>query len=95
MTLATWSLLGMTDIKAMNATKTLLVGATNAVAVACFIIAGKVWWPQTCMMLIAAVVGGYTGARFARRVSAHHLRLGITVFNVVITSAFFWRAAHP
>ena len=91
MTLATWSLLGMTDIKAMNATKTLLVGATNAVAVVCFIVAGKVWWPQTCVMLLAAIVGGYSGARLARRLPPHRLRMGITVFNVVITAVFFLR----
>jgi uncharacterized protein len=94
MTLATWSLLGMTDIKAMNATKTLLVGATNGVAVVCFILARKVWWPQTCVMLVAAVVGGYGGARLARRVSADRLRMGITIFNFVITAVFFWRAAR-
>ena len=80
MTLATWSLLGMTDIKAMNATKTLIVGATNAVAVVCFIVAGKVWWPQTCVMLLAAVVGGYSGARVARRLPPDRLRMGIIVF---------------
>jgi uncharacterized protein len=94
MTLATWSLLGMTDIKAMNATKTLVVGATNAVAVVCFVVAGKVWWPQTCVMLVAAVVGGYAGARFARRLSPHRLRMGITGFNFLITAVFFWRAAQ-
>jgi uncharacterized membrane protein YfcA len=94
MTLAVWSLLGMTDIRAMNATKTLVVGATNAVAVVCFILAGKVWWPQTGVMLIAAVVGGYGGARFARRVRPHRLRVGISVFNFVITAVFFLRAAR-
>ena len=89
MTLAVWSLLGMTDIKAMNATKTLVVGATNAIAVVCFILAGKVWWPQTVVMLIAAIVGGYGGARFARRLPAQRLRRGITVFNFMITCIFF------
>ena len=94
MTLAVWSLMGMTDIRAMNATKTLVVGATNAVAVVCFILVGKVWWPQTCVMLIAAVLGGYGGARFARRVPPHRLRFGISVFNFVITAVFFLRAAR-
>jgi uncharacterized membrane protein YfcA len=94
MTLAVWSLLGMTDIRAMNATKTLVVGATNAVAVVCFILASKVWWPQTSVMLIAAVAGGYGGARFARRVPPHRLRFGISVFNFMITAVFFLRAAR-
>jgi uncharacterized membrane protein YfcA len=93
MTLAVWSLLGMTDIRAMNASKTLVVGATNAVAVACFVVASKVWWPQTSVMLVAAILGGYGGARFARRVPPQRLRLGISAFNFVITAVFFWRAA--
>jgi uncharacterized protein len=94
MTLAVWSLLGMTDIRAMNATKTLVVGATNGVAVVCFILAGKVWWPQTVIMLSAAIVGGYGGAQFARRLPPQHLRLGISVFNCLITAVFFVRAAR-
>jgi uncharacterized protein len=94
MTLAVFSLLGMTDIRAMNATKTLVVGATNAIAVVCFILASKVWWPQTSVMLIAAVLGGYGGARFARRVPPHRLRFGISVFNFVITAVFFLRAGR-
>ena len=94
MTLAVWSLLGMTDIRAMNATKTLVVGATNAVAVVCFILAGKIWWPQTTVTLVAAVVGGYGGARFARQVPPERLRFGISVFNFVITAVFFWRTAR-
>jgi uncharacterized protein len=94
MTLAVWSLLGMSDISAMNATKTLVVGATNAIAVVCFILAGKVWWPQASVMLVSAVVGGYGGARFARRLSPQRLRLGISVFNVAITAVFFWRATR-
>ena len=94
MTLAIWSLLGMTDIRAMNATKTLLVGATNGIAVVCFIVAGKVWWPQTVIMLVAAILGGYGGARFARRLSPQRLRLGISVFNFLITAVFFARAAR-
>jgi uncharacterized membrane protein YfcA len=94
MTLAIWSLLGMTDFRAMNATKTLVVGATNGIAVVCFILAGKIWWPQTVTMLSAAIVGGYAGAHFARRLPPERLRLGISVFNCLITAVFFVRAAR-
>lgn len=94
MTLAVWSLLGMTDIRAMNATKTLVVGATNGIAVVCFILAGKIWWAQTVVMLTAAIVGGYGGAHFARRLPPERLRTGISVFNFIITAIFFLRAAR-
>lgn len=81
MMMAAWSLFGVDDVKAMNAAKTLLVGATNSVAVICFVTAGEVVWPQTLTMLGAAVVGGYAGARVGRRVDPRHIRLGITVLN--------------
>jgi len=92
MMMAVWSLFGIDDIKAMNAAKTLLVGVTNSVAVACFIAAGQVFWPQTAIMLLAAVAGGYAGARVGRRMNPRHVRAGITVLNVAMTAAFFLRS---
>src|SRR3954470_23868912 len=70
MMMAVWSLLGHVDIKAMSAGRTLLVSAANAVAVLCFALAGPVRWPETLVMLVAAVIGGYFGAALARRVPA-------------------------
>ena len=92
MLMACWSLLGMTDLLAMNAAKTLLVTAMNAVAAICFAFAGLVWWPQTLIMLAAAVIGGYVGARVARRLDPILFRKLISVFYFVLTAAFFWRA---
>lgn len=94
MMMAVWGLFGVTDVKAMNATKTLMVGMTNAIAVLCFIMVGKVWWPHTAVMLVSAIVGGYGGASIARRIPANYLRMGITAFNFFITAAFFLRAAR-
>lgn len=93
--MAVWSLFGVSDLHAMNAAKTLLVGATNTVAVVCFILAGKVWWGPALLMALTAVAGGYAGARVGRRLDPTHLRLGITLFNVAMTVAFFLRAMGP
>jgi uncharacterized protein len=90
--LAVWSLAGMRDIHAMNGGRTLLGGVMNAAAVVCFIIAGKVWWLQTAMMLVAAVTGGYLGARFARRVNPVWVRSIIIVVSIIVTGAFFLRS---
>jgi uncharacterized membrane protein YfcA len=84
-------MLGLTDVKAMNPNRTLLGGTMNAAAVVCFVIAGKIWWPQTLMMLVAAVAGGYTGARIGRRMNPLHIRIAVTVISVVSTIAFFRR----
>jgi uncharacterized membrane protein YfcA len=91
MMMAAWSVFGMSDIRAMSASRTLLVGALNAVAVVLFVFAGLVWWPQALLMLVAAVIGGYGGARIARSVDPDRLRAAVTVFNFLITAAVFYR----
>ena len=90
--LAVYSLFGQTDLNAMNATKTLLAGFINGIAVVIFVIAGIVWWPQTFAMLIGALVGGYAGARVARRMNQNYVRTAIIVISVGVTIAFFVRA---
>ncbi|PYR65512.1 MAG: hypothetical protein DMG20_14555 [Acidobacteria bacterium] len=89
--LAVWSLAGLRDIHAMNAGRTLLGGVMNAAAVVLFVIARKVWWAQAWVMLIAAVIGGYAGARIARRVNPSLIRAGIIILGAFVTIAFFRR----
>jgi uncharacterized membrane protein YfcA len=89
--LAVWSMAGLRDVHAMNAGRTLLGGVMNAAAVICFVIAGKVWWLQAALLLIAAVVGGYTGAHLAKRVNPAIIRAIIIAVSTVVTVAFFIR----
>lgn len=92
MMMAAWSLLSASDFKAMNPAKTLLVAATNTVAVACFVVAGQVWWPQTLVLLLAGTLGGYVSARAARHLDPRHVRRGVLVLSTLTTVAFFLRA---
>jgi uncharacterized membrane protein YfcA len=89
--LATWTVFGLTDIHVMNANRTLMGAAANSIAAVLFIIARKIWWPQTVVMLVATIVGGYIGARMARKVSPGYIRAVITVVSAAITIAFFLR----
>jgi hypothetical protein len=89
--LATWSVFGLTDIHVMNANRTVLGASMNAVAVVLFILARKIWWPQTLAMLVAAVIGGYIGARSAKIVNQRYLRATVSVVGTAITIAFFLR----
>lgn len=91
MMLSAWALFGLTDLKMMNATKTLLAGALNGVAVALFIPAGKVWWPQTLVMMAGALLGGYLGAHAARRVEQRYIRGAIVAISITMTVVFFVR----
>ena len=87
--MAVWSVLGQADVKATSAARTLLVSAANAVAVLCFAAAGPVRWPETLVMLAAAAIGGYAGARL---VPAPLLRRFVIAFGAAMTAVFFWRA---
>ena len=89
--LGVWTLLGHTDIHALNAYKTLLAGALNAAAVVLFVAAGTVAWSQTLLMLMGSIAGGYIGAHTARRMNPAHVRHVISVISVAVTIAFFAR----
>lgn len=90
MMMAVWSVMGLNDIRAMNAIKVVLVAAANTVAVLCFAIAGSVAWRETLVMLVAAAAGGYFGARIALRLRPSHIRIGISAVNFLITAIFFY-----
>ena len=92
MMMAIWALFGHDDIKALNASRTLLVGATNLVAVLCFALAKMVWWPQTLVMLVAAALGGYLGAHVSKRLPVPVVRALISTFGFSMTVLVFWRA---
>lgn len=89
MMMAVWALFGLSDILVINANKTLYVGIANGVAVILFIAAGMVYWPETCVMMTATILGGYFGAHYTKRLNPVLLRRGIIVFNFVITLVFF------
>jgi hypothetical protein len=89
--LATWTVFGLTDIHVMNANRTLMGAAANSVAALLFILVRKIWWPQTLVMLVAAILGGYIGARTARKVDPRYIRALVTVVSAGITVAFFLR----
>lgn len=92
MMMAIWGLLDDRDLKSLNAPRTLLVSAANAVAVLAFVAAGVVRWPQTLVVLLAGLAGGYGGALAGRRASARVVRTATLLLSAGITLAFFWRA---
>ncbi len=92
MMMAAWMLLDAADLKAMNPARTLLTSAMNIVAVLCFVLAGKVWWPQALCVLVGAATGGYVGARIGQRLPPVMVRAVVTLVTVGMTVVFFVRA---
>jgi len=92
MMLALWALMGEIDVKNLNPPRIMLASASNVAAVAIFIIAGAVRWPQTLIMLFAGVIGGYGGARLGRVLPGPVVRVLTIICAAAITTAFFVRA---
>jgi uncharacterized membrane protein YfcA len=91
MMLAAWSLLDGADLKALNPTRTMVVAVTNGFAVAYFVVANEVWWPQTLLVLVGAVGGGYLGARVGQRLPVSVVRGMVIAVTVAMTIIFFRR----
>lgn len=91
MMLATWTVFGLTDIHVLNANRTLMGAAANIIAALMFVVAGKIWWPQTLVMLVGTIIGGYLGARMARKVKPQYIRALVTMVSAGITIVFFVR----
>lgn len=67
MLLAGLALSGLEDLRVANALKNGLAALVNSVAVAVFVSQGVVVWPATLVMMAGAALGGFAGARIARR----------------------------
>jgi uncharacterized protein len=89
--LAALTLFGMRDIHAMNGLKILLATLMNGAAVAAFILASAVYWPQTVPMAIASIIGGYVGVHGARRINPKILKGIVVAIATAMTIWFFWR----
>jgi uncharacterized protein len=90
--LAMLAAVGMTDIHAMNALKSVLGMAINGVAVVAFIVARAVYWPQAVVMIAGAVVGGYFGAHYAQKLPQAWIRWFVIAVGTGMTVYFFVQA---
>ncbi len=89
LTMSALSLGGVERIAEINALKTVITTTANAVACITFIIGGAVEWRYCWMMMIACAIGGYTGARNARRISDRVLRPIIVALGFGLAIFFF------
>src|SRR6266508_2591169 len=89
--LAAMGLLGLHDIHRANGVKNFLGICINSVAVVAFSISHLVSWPRSLLMAVAALLGGYVGARTARRVGRSFIRRAIVVIGFAITIVMLWR----
>src|SRR5579864_2863949 len=90
--LAMLAALGMTDIHAMNALKSVLGFVINGVAVVTFIVAGAVYWKHGIVMILGGIVGGYLGAHYALKMPQVWIRVFVVLVGTGMTIYFFWKS---
>jgi len=89
--LAALAIQGFDDVHEINALKNWLSAIIYSVAVVTFVVAGAVSWPHTLVMLLTGTIGGYWGARIARRVPALWLRRFIIGVGSLLTLVYFYK----
>ena len=90
--LAMLAALGMTDIHAMNALKSVMGFVINGVAVVTFTINRAVYWKHGAVMIVGAILGGYLGAHYAMKLPQRWVRNFVVVVGAAMTVYFFWKA---
>jgi uncharacterized protein len=87
--LALFGLMGMEDIHAMNALKSVLSTCINGIAMVTFIVSGAVLWPHAILMSVGTILGGYWGVYYVRKVDPKLTRWFVIAVGVGMTLYFF------
>ncbi len=82
---------GLSDVHAMNGLKNLLGVCINGVAALVFVASGSVDWPTGGAVFAGAVVGGYGGARLARRIGQTYARRAVVLIGLFVAALLFAR----
>jgi len=81
--------LGIRDIHAMGAIRTLLSVVINAAAVLTFILAGAVFWGYCAVMIAGAMTGGWFGAHYAQKADPQKVRRVVIAIGLAMTAYYF------
>lgn len=89
------ALFGMESMHSMNAMKVVAATTSNLCAIVTFVLRGAIVWHYCIVSMLFAALGGWIGARFARRMNGEVLRMVVVVTGCIVAGWFFWRNAHP
>ena len=85
--LAALGLIGLTDLHQMNGLKNVLAVCINGVAAIYFSLAHAVAWGDVLVMMTGTIIGGYFGARLARRLGRKFVRRAVVFIGFAMTIA--------
>jgi hypothetical protein len=72
------------DLQAANGIKNFLAVVINGIAIIYFIAVGAAVLKVALVMALAAIAGGFVGAKLAQRMSPHLLRGAVVIFGVIV-----------
>jgi len=94
LTMTVLALFGVEDMHELNAMKVFAVLIANLCAIVTFVLRGAVVWHYCLVAAVFAGLGGYVGARFAKKISPATLRVLVISIGCVISAYFFWKQAQ-
>ncbi len=89
--LAALGLIGMSDLHQMNALKNLFAICINGVAALIFAFSGMVNWVDAGLMAGGSIIGGFIGARAARRLGRRFVRGTVIAIGLLMTAVMLAR----
>ena len=63
----------------------------NGIAAIYFTVLGAVLWHDAVIMAVAAIAGGFSGAKLAHRLGRRFVRAAVVVIGLTMTIALFLR----
>jgi uncharacterized membrane protein YfcA len=90
--MALYTLTGETRLNTVNALKNLNSFVLSVLSVVAFTLAGAIVWREAALMMVAATVGGFAGARLARAWPVAWVRGLVILVGLTMTAVFFQRA---
>lgn len=89
--LALFGVLGQKNLHAMNGLKNQVSALLTLIAVSLYAWGGLIAWREALVMMGGAMLGGYAGARVARRLPMVWLRRAIVATGLTMSGVFFLR----
>ncbi len=80
------------DVHQMNAMKNVAGTVMCAVSIAILTGGNIIDWHAGLIMAAGGTIGGYSGARFARRISSHSIRIAIIVLGLITVAYLAFRS---
>lgn len=85
------SLFGLDDMNEINALKVVTTTMANSAAFFIFAVGRQIEWRYCLLAMVTCAIGGYSAARFARRIPQPVLRALVVTIGFTMTAWFFYK----